>query len=308
MVLPKPFYNTSFGSAYLGDSLEIMKELDKRSINLIVTSPPFALRRKKEYGNVEANEYVKWFLQFGKEFKRILADDGSLVIDIGGSWNEGEPTRSLYHFELLISLCKKLRFKLAQEFYWYNPSKLPSPAEWVNVRRIRVKDSVDTVWWLSKRAFPKADNRKILSPYSLSMMGLLKNGYKAKKRPSGHDISEKFQKDNNGAIPPNLLSISNTSSNDYYQRRCREEGIEPHPARFPSKLPETFINFCTDRDDLVLDPFAGSNVTGEVAEKLERRWIAIEIDKTYLRASKFRFEFEQQKLPFSTEFCAPEQY
>ncbi len=307
MVLPEPYYKTPLGSAYLGDSLEIMKELDKESVNLIVTSPPFALRRKKEYGNVDANEYVKWFLQFGEEFKRILADDGSLVIDIGGSWNEGEPTRSLYHFELLISLCKELGFKLAQEFYWYNPSKLPSPAEWVNVRRIRVKDSVDPIWWLSKNAFPKADNRRILSPYSPSMLGLLKNGYKAKKRPSGHDISVKFKRNNNGAIPPNLLSIPNTSSNDYYQRQCREEGIEPHPARFPSKLPEFFINFCTDgRDDLVLDPFAGSNVTGEVAEKLGRRWIAIEIDETYLKASKFRFEFEQQKLPiFSTERCAP---
>ncbi len=304
MVLPEPYYKTSLGSAYLGDSLEIMKELDNESINLIVTSPPFALRRKKEYGNVDANEYVNWFLQFGEEFKRILAEDGSLVIDIGGSWNEGEPTRSLYHFELLISLCKELGFKLAQEFYWYNPSKLPSPAEWVNVRRIRVKDSVDTVWWLSKNAFPKADNRRILSPYSPSMVGLLKNGYKAKKRPSGHDISEKFLRNNNGAIPPNLLSIPNTSSNDYYQRRCRAEGLEPHPARYPHKLPETFINFCTDRDDLVLDPFAGSNVTGEVAEKLGRRWITIEIDETYLKASKFRFE--QQKLPvYSTERCTP---
>ena len=121
------------------------------------------------------------------------------MIDIGGSWLKGTPIRSLYHYELLIALCKKYKFKdenyqfyLAQDFFWYNPSKLPTPAEWVTVRRIRVKDAVNTIWWLSKTEFPKATNRNILKPYSDSMKSLLKNGYKAKNRPSGHNISTKF--------------------------------------------------------------------------------------------------------------------
>jgi site-specific DNA-methyltransferase (cytosine-N4-specific) len=193
---------------------------------------------------------------------------------------------------------------LAQDFYWYNPAKLPSPAEWVTVRRIRVKDAVNTVWWLSKSVKPKADNRRVLQPYSKSMLDLLKNGYKPKLRPSGHDISPKFSNNRGGSIPPNLLSIANTESNGTYLRACRDFGIKPHPARFPHPLPEFFVKFLTEEGDLVLDPFAGSNVTGEVAERLNRKWLAIELSADYLAASEFRFREaphkEQTKRPART--------
>lgn len=284
----RPLYTTKLGKAYLGDSRDLLRAVPDESVNLIMTSPPFALRRKKEYGNVAASEYVDWFAAFMNEFWRILTPDGSLVIDIGGSWNRGEPTRSLYHFELLIRLCAK--FHLAQDFYWYNQARLPSPAEWVTVRRIRVKDAVDPVWWLSKTPWPKADNRGVLQEYSESMRALLKHGYRAKKRPSGHEISTHFKVDNGGAIPANFLVIANTESNSYYLTRCRDEGLGPHPARFPIGLPAFFIKFLTQKGDTVLDPFAGSNVTGEAAEALGRKWIALELNQEYLRASRFRFE------------------
>ena len=307
----EPYYKTDLGTAYLGDSKELMKQIPDESIDLICTSPPFALVRKKEYGNVDATEYIEWFEPFAKEFYRILKPKGSIAIDIGGSWVKGYPVRSLYHFELVVHLCRPqkkggLGFHLAQEIYWYNPAKLPTPAEWVTVRRERVKDAVNTIWWLSKDPHPIANNRKVLKPYSNAMKNLLKNGYKAKNRPSGHNISTKFQQDRGGAIPPNIIqtqdneigepvpvnviSASNTSSNDYYQKRCKEEGIKRHPARFPQALPEFFINLCTEPGDLVLDPFAGSNMTGRVAETRERRWVAFEIEEIYLQGSKFRFE------------------
>ena len=298
VVLPqKPFYITDLGSAYHGDSLELMRSIPNDSVDLIMTSPPFALQRKKQYGNVDAGQYVAWFKGFAQEFYRVLKDHGSLVVDLGGSWVKGQPTRSLYHFELVIELCKNLfpenseqHYFLAEEFFWYNPARLPSPAEWVNVRRIRVKDAVNMVWWLSKTPNPKANNRKVLQPYSDSMQTLLKKGYRAKMRPSGHDISDNFSKDNGGAIPSNLLQISNTESNSRYQKLCREAGIPIHPARFPAGLPEFFVNFLTDETDLVLDPFAGSNVTGEVCERLRREWIGIELREEYLEGSRFRFD------------------
>src|SRR3989442_14155362 len=140
--LIKPYYRTRFGAAFQGDAKVLMESMPDESVDLIVTSPPFALRRKKDYGNVDAAIYVEWFRPFGQEFKRILTDEGSLVIDIGGSWNEGKPTRSLYQYELVIDLVK-MGLNLCQDFYWYNPARLPSPAEWVNVRRVRVKDAVD---------------------------------------------------------------------------------------------------------------------------------------------------------------------
>ena len=285
-----PYYSTNYGGGYLGDTIELIKLIPTNSINLIVTSPPFPLIRKKEYGNESAEKYIEWFLPFALEFKRVLTENGSFVLDLGGAYLPGNPIRTIYQYELLIRLCKEFGFYLAQEFYHYNPSRLPTPAEWVTIRRIRVKDSVNVVWWLSKTPHPKADNRKVLKPYSQSMKKLLKKGYKAKLRPSGHDISKQFQKDNKGAIPPNLLEIANTESNSSYMRRCKEAGIKPHPARFPRGFAEFFIKFLTDEGDTVLDPFAGSNTTGFVAETLQRRWMSFEINENYLIGSKYRFE------------------
>jgi DNA modification methylase len=287
----RKFYQTELGTMYWGNSLDYLFNVaEEESVDLIMTSPPFGLVRKKRYGNEDADKYCDWFRPFAEGFKRVLKENGSLVIDIGGAWNPGTPTRSLYHFELLIMLCKEYGFHLCQEHYWWNPSKLPTPAEWVNVRRVRVKDAVNCVWWLSKTPYPKANNRRVLAPYSESMLDLLKNGYKAKERPSGHVISQNFSKNNGGSVPPNLLAIANTESSSHYQNYCRRNGLEIHPARFPSLLPEYFIRFLTDPGDFVLDPFAGSCVTGIVAEQLNRRWACVEINAGYLQGAIGRFE------------------
>lgn len=285
----KPYLSTDLGRIYHADSLDVMKRQKKESVNLIVTSPPFALTRKKDYGNEQEDAYLEWFKAFATQFHRILKDDGSLVIDLGGAWKPGLPVRSLYHFKLLIMLCEEFGFHLAQEFYWWNPSKLPSPAEWVNIRRIRVKDSINTVWWLSKTPWPRASNRRVLQPYSDSMKTLLDKGYKTALRPSGHDISDKFAVDNGASIPPNLLAIPNTESNSSYMRYCKEQGIKAHPARFPAALPEYFIRMLTDPNDTVLDPFGGSCITGEVAERLGRKWICADMVESYLEGARGRF-------------------
>jgi site-specific DNA-methyltransferase (cytosine-N4-specific) len=185
---------------------------------------------------------------------------------------------------------------LCQEHYWWNPAKLPAPAEWVNVRRVRVKDAVNCVWWLSKTPFPKANNRRVLQPYSKSMQDLLKNGYVAKLRPSGHDISSKFSKDNGGSVPPNLLAVANTESTSRYQEFCRANNLPIHPARFPSQLPEYFIRFLTEPGDLVVDPFAGSCVTGAVAEALGRKWVCCDMSEEYLQGAMSRFTPSVQPL------------
>jgi DNA modification methylase len=289
---PRLAHTDCNGKIYCGDSLQLLKNqeiVQPGSVNLIMTSPPFGLVRQKEYGNVDADEYVEWFRPFAEAFYNSLADNGSLVIDIGGAWIPGQPTRSLYHYELLIMLCREYNFHLAQEFYWWNPSKLPSPAEWVTVRRIRVKDAVNCIWWLSKTPWPKASNIRVLQPYSDSMQELLQNGYKAKLRPSGHDISTKFSYDNGASIPPNILAIPNTESNSAYLRYCSEHNLKAHPARFPALLPEYFIRMLTDSGDLVIDPFAGSCVTGEVAERLSRRWICAELREDYVESALSRF-------------------
>jgi site-specific DNA-methyltransferase (cytosine-N4-specific) len=298
LVKPELFETTELGQIYLGDSLGLLHEvLEPDSVDLVVTSPPFGLVRKKTYGNEDADRYVEWFRPFAEGARRVLKEKGSLVIDIGGAWKAGIPTRSLYHFELLVALCRDHGFHLCQEHYWWNPAKLPTPAEWVNIRRIRVKDAVNCIWWLSKTPWPKASNKRVLTPYSDSMKSLLKNGYTAKLRPSGHDISEKFSKDNGGSVPPNLMALANTESNGAYQEYCRANSLPIHPARFPGRIPEYFIRYLTDEGDVVVDPFAGSCVTGEVAEYLKRKWVCCELSEEYLKGARARFVGIKPKLP-----------
>ncbi|MFN5514283.1 MAG: DNA-methyltransferase [Cyanobacteriota bacterium] len=280
------------GASFCGDSLELLGKMPNKSINLVLTSPPFALQRKKEYGNKEQTEYVEWLANFAAIVYQKLKDDGSFVLDLGGAYEKGKPVRSLYNFRIPIHFCDEIGFFLAEDFYWFNPSKLPSPIEWVNKKKIRAKDSVNTVWWFSKSEFPKSDVTKVLTEYSSRMKKLLEDPekfYDPKKRPSGHDIGKAFGKDNGGAIPSNLLQIPNSESNGQYLRGCKTLGLKAHPARFPSKLPEFFIRFLTEPGDLVVDIFAGSNTTGFVAEQENRYWLAFERELQYLAASAFRF-------------------
>jgi site-specific DNA-methyltransferase (cytosine-N4-specific) len=289
---PVPAYSTHFGQCYRGDSLELLDWLAPDSVNLVFTSPPFALQRQKEYGNKDQHEYIDWLLAFAAKVREKLREDGSFVLDLGGAYQKGAPARSLYNFRVLLRLCDELGFFLAEDFYWYNPSRLPSPIEWVNKRKLRAKDAVNTVWWLSKTEWPRADVTKVLAPYSDRMKKLLEDPeafYSAAKRPSGHDIGMGFGKDNGGAIPPNLLQIPNSESNGAYLRGCKAVGTMGHPARFPAKFPEFFIRMLTDPGDLVVDIFGGSNTTGYVAEVEGRRWLTFEADLEYVAASAFRF-------------------
>jgi len=310
-LLPRqaPHYQTPLGEAWVGDARKLLKKVGTGSVDLVVTSPPYGLVTKKEYGNESQENYVRWFRPFASELHRVLKVDGSLVLNIAGGWEKGRPTRSLYPYRLLLDLCdpntrrkSAPRFYLAQEFYWFNPAKIPNPVQWVNVKRERVKDAVESVWWLSKSHHPKADNRNVLKPYSEHMIRLLKTGkYNSGPRPSGWNISKAWAKDNGGAIPPNFLGsdaldylfnilvISNTSSNDPLRRAIKSNGAKAHPAMFPEALPEFFIRMLTDEGDMVLDPFAGSNVTGAVAEKLGRRWLSLDLNRNYVEASRFRW-------------------
>ena len=286
----EPLYITSFGKLYCADSLAVMREMPTNSVDLVVTSPPYALHFKKEYGNADQKEYVRWFLPFAREIKRILKYTGSFVLNIGGAWTPGAPVRSLYQFRLLLALCDDIGFHLSQEFFWFNPAKMPTPAEWVNVRRIRVKDSVEYIYWLAPSEFPKANNENVLQPYSEDMKRLIKRGIKRTVRPSGHNINKTFSRNRGGSIPANLIQRGNNESNSQYITMSKKLGRKIHPARYPAEIPRFFIEFLTDATDLVVDPFAGSNTTGAVAESLGRKWISIEKDEQYADDSLLRFQ------------------
>jgi len=271
-------------------------------VNLILTSPPFPLNRKKSYGNLNGDEYLNWLKSLATPLRDLLADDGSLVIEVGNAWNPGEPTMTTLPLESLMAVKSEGDFSLCQEFICHNPARLPSPTQWVNVERARMKDSWTRIWWLSKTARPKADNRNALLPYSKDMMRLLKSQkYNAGSRPSEHRIGSKsFLKDNGGSIPAScftdeslnhfgsLVVASNTINAEPYLKWCRDNRVKPHPARMQTSVARLFISFLTSKGDLVFDPFAGSNTTGAAAQALGRRWASVEANTQNIEASKSR--------------------
>ncbi len=258
--------------------------IEDDSISAIITSPPYPLLHKKDYANqLPEREHVEWLASIFEAAKPKLRQDGSLVLNLGPVWQPGRPTMSLYGERLLIKLCDDLGYHLASKLYWHNPSKMPSPAEWVTVRRIRVTPAVEEIYWLSRSEFPKANNRNVLRPYSERMKQLLAaKGDKAQQRPSGHTLRRgAFQKDCGGSIPHNLITAPNTSSNDAYQRFCRTRGLPIHPARFPVALPDFFIRLLTDPGDIIWDMFGGSLGAAEAAQKLGRKFIINEKARVY---------------------------
>lgn len=309
-------YSTNLGEYFIGDAKSLLPndlyEDLRGKVQLILTSPPFPLNNKKKYGNFEGEEYKEWFVSLAEVFSELLTEDGSIVIELGNAWEPERPVQSLLHLESLLGFVKHPRagLRLCQQFICYNPARLPTPAQWVTVNRIRTIDSFTHIWWMAKKDYPKANNKSILRPYSKSMKSLLeKQKYNAGKRPSQHVIGAKgFLKDNGGSIthnlielepidekrdmrlPKNVFSIANTQSNDFYLRTCRERHIQPHPARMPLEIACFFIEFLTDLGDLVLDPFAGSNTTGFCAEKLSRGWVSIDTSREYGKQSMIRFE------------------
>jgi DNA modification methylase len=303
-------YKTTHGNLLHGrieDALATNLARYEGKVDLIFTSPPFPLNRKKQYGNLNGEEYLAWLAELAPKLVKLLAPTGSLVMELGNAWEQGRPVMSLLPLQALMKVLEAGKLNLCQQFVCHNPARLPSPAQWVTTNRIRVKDSFTHVWWMAPTDRPKADNRHVLVDYSPAMKKLLaRQAYNDGHRPSGFVInSTSFLKDNGGAIPPNVLMMeeepaggdvpedmlvfSNTTSTDAYSVYCRNVGYATHPARMPAGLPEFFIKLLTDEDDLVVDPFGGSNMTGAVAERLNRRWIAVEPEIEYINGSKGRF-------------------
>jgi DNA modification methylase len=314
-LMSKTSHLTPFGRLYIGDCEELLsgpvgRKIEGR-VNLILTSPPYPLNRKKRYGNLSGDSYKEWLVGLAPLFSKLLHPRGSIVMELGNAWVAGRPVQSLLHLESLIEFLKapRAKLRLCQQFVCFNPSRLPSPAQWVTVKRIRVTDSFTHVWWMAKNDFPHANNRRVLRPYGHDMKQLLqRKSYNNGRRPSQHDISTTgFLRNNGGSIVPNVLelepidldrdprlpnafSLANTGSNDFFNRACRKRRIKPHPARMPAGLASFFIEFLTRPGDLVLDPFAGSNTTGFVAELHGRKWISVEKTRSYLSQSRLRFK------------------
>lgn len=288
----------AFESRFIvGDCETIMKTMPEKSIDLILTSPPYADQR--DYGNNDSSippeEYVKWFLPKAKQMYKLLKDDGSFVLNINDKVVDG--FQHLYVFELVLALCQQVGFHLVRDYIWHNPATPPNVYSRGGYGR--TKKSHEYCFWFAKSETWNFDLDPIRKPYSKDMQKYLEGRGKGDRnqniRPSTHNFNcEKVWTDNGGSDPGSVIEIANTSSNDTFIKLCREKKIA-HPARFPEKLAEFFILSGSVEGDVVLDPFSGSGTTAAVAIKNNRRWIGIDANADYCELATARIEQELEQ-------------
>lgn len=278
-----------------GECLEEMKLLPDNSIDFIFTSPPYA-DQAKDYGatgtKIKPDKFDNWFIPRAKEMFRILKPTGSFVLNINDKL-DGK-YQSIFVFKLVVMLVEQVGFHLVRDYIWYNPATPPNVFSRGTMGR--TKKSHEYCLWFSKSEEWTFNMDAIRKPYSDKMLELFqaapKGGRTANSRPSRHsfDLSHTW-KDNGGADPGSVVSISNTSSNDTFHRLCKQFGIG-HPARFPEALVEFFVKAGTNEGDIVLDPFGGSGTTAIVAHRLGRSFKYIEINPDYFDMAQKWFEVE----------------
>ncbi|MBB5295450.1 site-specific DNA-methyltransferase [Deinococcus metallilatus] len=273
----QPAYLTARGEAYLGDALDLLGRLEDDSVNLILASPP--LPRPKDYGHKPEEEFVAELSKFARLAQRKLRRDGSLVLHLSSAYRRGVPARSLHSFRALLHLCDDLGFYLAQDFYWHNPRRPLWQPEWVNKRKLRVRDGVDTVWWLGKTEWPKANVANVLVEHP-TQAALFDLDWRE---------TDWLDMDGEGLIPPNLIRTAVEDPGGPYLEGRRALRLQGDPSRLPAALSEFFIRFLTEPGDEVVNVFDGSNAAGLIAEREERRWLSFEANPEHLAASAFRF-------------------
>ncbi|WP_406041592.1 DNA-methyltransferase [Succinimonas sp.] len=278
-----------------GECLEEMKKMPNESIDFIFTSPPYA-DQVKDYGTtgikIKPNQYDSWFIPRAKEMYRILKSNGSFVLNINDKL-DGK-FQSLYVFKLVVMLVEQVGFHLVRDYIWYNPATPPNIFSRGNMGR--TKKSHEYCLWFSKSDSWTFNMDAIRKPYSEKMLELFQapdmGNRNANSRPSRHnfDLSHTW-KNNGGADPGSVISISNTSSNDTFHRLCKQFGTG-HPARFPESLVDFFVKAGTNVGDVVLDPFGGSGTTAIVAHRLGRNFKYIEINPDFYDIAQKWFEVE----------------
>lgn len=255
----------------LGDSREVLKEIDNNLVDLIVTSPPYADRRKNTYGGISTEEYVEWFLPVSEQLLRVLKPTGTFILNIKEKAENGE--RSTYVLELILAL-RKQGWLWTEEFIWHKKNSYPG--KWPN----RFRDSWERVLQFNKTRDFNMYQDAVMVPVGNWANGRLKNLSATDKTRDnsrsgsgfGKNISNWLERDM--VYPNNVLQFATVCNN------------KNHSAAFPKELPEWFIKLFTQANDWVLDPFLGSGTTSEVSQRMGRNSIGIDIMPEYIEMAK----------------------
>ena len=251
---------------YLGDCAKILKKIPDNSVDLIITSPPYADQRKKTYGGIHPDQYVKWFLPISKELLRVLKPTGTFILNIKEKVVDGE--RSTYVMELILAM-RKQGWLWTEEFIWHKKNSYPG--KWPN----RFRDSWERLLQFNKDKKFNMYQEEVMVPMGEWAKSRLKNLSETDKVRDDSKVGSGFGKNISNwlnrekAYPTNVL---------HFATECNNKN---HSAAFPEELPEWFIKLFTREEDMVLDPFMGSGTTLYVANKMQRNSIGIEIMPEY---------------------------
>jgi len=251
-----------------GDSKIVLKELEDNSIDLIVTSPPYADRRKQTYGGIKPEKYVDWFLPISKELLRVLKPTGTFILNIKEKAENGE--RHTYVIELILALRTQGWF-WTEEFMWHKRNSYPG--KWPN----RFRDSWERLLQFNKEKKFNMYQDAVKVPVGDWAKKRLNNLSDVDKERDNAKNGSGFGKNVSNWIgrktvyPTNVLHLATECNN------------KQHSAAFPSSLPEWFIKLFTKENDWILDPFAGSGTTLEVAKRMQRNSIGIDIVPKYIK-------------------------
>jgi DNA modification methylase len=288
-------FSTEFGIAIISDCRNFFNKINE-PIHLILTSPPYPLHVPKKYGNVNETKYVDWLCKTIEPVVALMVPGGSLCINISNDiFLKGLPSRSLYREHLVLALHSRLGLHKMDELIWENPCKPPAPFQWASKKRYQLNVAWEPIYWFTNDPTKiRSDNRRVLKPHTQAHYHFMTKGGVNKKSINSDGAYRKYvgsySKVTLGKIPKNLITLPHDGhAISRYKKACNSIGLPYHGAMMPIKLVEFLIQFLTEKDDLVVDPFGGAITTGIVAEENGRRWICTEIFKEYVHSGFLRF-------------------
>lgn len=293
-------FSTNLGLAIWGACDDTLPDLDT-PIALCITSPPYLLRKPRAYGNPrDAVEYVDFICHSLEPIVRNLLPGGSICLNItNDAFEQGLPSRSLYRERLVIALHERLGLCKMDELIWHNPTKPPGPVRWASMDRTQLNVAYEPIYWFTNDpGRVRADNRAVLMEHTEAHKAFLQRvsqrGQHNREAVYGDGAyrlrASSYSQTTLGRIPRNVLSFGHRCQDSQAYRRDAERlGLPKHGAMMPLSIPDFLIRFLTRADDLVIDHYSGTVTTGMAAERLGRRWIAVELMYEYLRAGAERF-------------------
>lgn len=289
-------FSTDLGIAILGTCEHVFSHIDA-PISLVITSPPYPLAKPRAYGGPSEAVYVDWICKTLEPVIRAMAPGASLCLNISNDvFVAGQPARSMYVERVLLALHDRLGLELMDRLVWHNPSKPPGPVQWASKSRVQLNVSYEPVFWLTNDPSRiRSNNQRVLQTHTERHLRLIEKGGETRSSSfsdGAYNVHPgRFGKPTEGRIPRNVLTFGHSCADQReYKKNARSLGLPAHGAPMPLSLASFLVEFLSEPEDLVVDPFGGSFTTAKAAERLGRRWLSSEVMLEYVIGGATRFK------------------